>query len=275
MSSDTTNAMRERRFKEFLLARLFGLVAYVEHPKNEEETYPIASGVLVEAHGYAALLTVGHYLTKLTRWREQQRLAQIALIVHSDSGFSRLVSLDLDAPSIDFSPHVDIGLVSLNGQNVEDIRKNGGKLVDTANTFNPDYVPDRFILCGLAAAQTPLVKETIAKGRKGSAEVSWQMTRPSGFAASFSWLRLEGEGDDPGTFKFSPIKGILPTYQGASGAPIFAYSPGATFADYSLFAIQSRQVRAGTGQQKPKYLIATKAALAMTLVSASLAKPPE
>jgi hypothetical protein len=70
---------------------------------------------------------------------------------------------------------------------------------------------------------------------------------------------------DPGTYRFALVKGF-DDYSGTSGAPIFGYAPGSLIRDYSLVAIQSKQVFAATAEQKPTHLIATSAAMAIRLM---------
>lgn len=76
MSDDISDQDRDTKFKQFLRVRLFGLVAAVDPPRGADETYPMASGVIIDAQGVFVLVTVAHYLKDVIKWEQSGRLAQ-------------------------------------------------------------------------------------------------------------------------------------------------------------------------------------------------------
>jgi hypothetical protein len=263
MSNDATQEEVNREFKRYLQVRLFGLLAFVARP-NDDEHFPMCSGVVIEAKGAYVLLTVAHYLADLKRWKEQGRLTALFLMVHHDSGLCNPIPLNLDENLAFICDRLDIGFVGLNDDVLAEIAKHGGKVTrrDTLSV-SPENMKS-FYLVGLAAAYSQVVCETIATAQDGPVDVAWKLARPGDLAAVISKIRFDGTGSGPGTFRFALIQGF-DDYSGASGGPIFGYTAGALIRDYSYFAIQSKQVRGAIGDQ-PTHLIATSAALAIKVI---------
>src|SRR5690349_1677854 len=106
------DAATNMQFMDFLRTRMFGLVAFVERP-SENEVFPMASGVIVESEGQYVLLTAAHFLRDVNRWKEEKRLSALLLMVHHESGLCKAVSLDLDKNFGSFSEDFDFGFVLL------------------------------------------------------------------------------------------------------------------------------------------------------------------
>jgi hypothetical protein len=258
MLGDVSPLEREKRFQQFLRVRLFGLVAGIDNPRNERETFPMASGIVIEARGLLVFVTAAHYVLDVTEWRSSGRLNELALIIHHESGLCAAVPLDLSKTEIYFNRYIDVGFFMLDHDVIERIIKHGGKVVHQSNAIGKDVVPDRCFLVGHASAHSKVSRDKIASSVQGSIESKWELLRLSDLAVVFVSVELMGSGDSPCTFKFKP-KQTIDNYSGTSGGPIFGYNNGATFNDYRLFGIQSKQILAATSDQKPKYLIATSA----------------
>ena len=83
------------QFMDYLRARMFGLVAFVDRP-GADEVFPMASGVIIESEGQHVLLTAAHFLRDVTRWKKQERLSALLLLIHHESGLCNPILLNLD-----------------------------------------------------------------------------------------------------------------------------------------------------------------------------------
>jgi hypothetical protein len=252
---------------------MFGLVAFVSQP-GSDELFPMASGVIVESEGFCVLLTAAHFLRDLMRWKIEGRLEGLVLMVHHETGICNPVSLDLEKNLASFSEDFDFGFVMLHHEVIAEINKFGGKLTrrDNVGAWSGELMD--FFVIGHASAYCKLRKEVIATGVQGEKRVEWVITSPGNLAIVTSRLLFEGEGSDRGTYRFALMKGF-DDYKGASGGPIFGYTEGALLRDYVLLAIQSRQIRSASGDQKPTHLIATVASLAIRMVDDKIRKAKE
>jgi hypothetical protein len=255
-------------FERYLRVRLFGLVAVVDRP-SASENFPIASGIIIETEGAFVLLTAAHYLADVARWKEQGRLHQLSLIVHHESGICAAIPLEMDRTFCTFCNGIDFGFVLLDADVLAGVEKHGGKVIRRDNLNTPPEAIKSFFLVGHASAHCPMSTEIIATSQEGSTQIAWRLTKPSGFAVAISRLLFDGGGTEPGTLRFVPVKGFG-DYSGTSGGPIIGYTEGALIRDYCLVGIQSRQILAGTKEQKPIHLIATSAVLVVHLVDERL-----
>jgi hypothetical protein len=250
------------QFVDYLRTHMFGLVAFVERPKDSE-LFPMASGVIIESEGCFVLLTAAHFLRDVKRWKKQKRLRSLLLMVHHESGLCTPIDLNLNKNICSFSEDFDFGYVLLDLDVVAEAGKRGGHLTrrDNLAVWSGDLV--NFFVVGHASAFCKLRKEVIATQKRGSERVAWTLTRPGDLAVVTSRVLFEGEGTHRGTYRFALVNGYR-DYSGTSGGPIFGYTKGALVRDYDLVGIQSMQFR--VDQQKPTHLIAVSAALAVELV---------
>jgi hypothetical protein len=256
MASDPTPEERMDAFKRYLGERLFGLVADVGEP-NDEEHYPQASGVVMVMQGFLVLVTVAHYLKDVMRWKEVGRLKRLSLLVNHESGVSAGIELDLDALLLDTNERADVGFVLLPTDMMERIRKIGGKITlqDQIDTPSPEIT--RYYLIGQAVAYTKIRQEVIAT----DAENKWVLNHIGPSPIAISSLHFLGEGDSDFTYRFAPHQGLA-SYSGCSGGPIFGFSEGSQIREYRLIGVQSKQILDGTRERKPKELVATSAVFA-------------
>jgi hypothetical protein len=82
------------QFMDYLRVRMFGLVAFVDRPSSEE-LYTMASGAIIESEGVYVLLTAAHFLQDVNRWKENNQLKALLLMVNHESGLCHPISLDL------------------------------------------------------------------------------------------------------------------------------------------------------------------------------------
>ena len=270
MQNGLTDQELNREFTKYLQVRLFGLVAFIDRP-NQDEHFPMASGAIVEVEGFFVLLTVAHYLEDVKRWKEEGRLNALFLLVHHESGICNPIPLNLEQNPSSFCDKIDVGFVMLSSEVVSEVNKRGGFATRRDTLSMSPEVMNSFYLVGHASAYCKVVRETISTIREGSKSIAWELTSPGDVAVVISKLRFDGKGTDPGTLRFALIKGF-DDYRGASGGPIFAYRTGSLIRDYSLFAIQSRQVRSPTRDQKPTHVIGTSAAVAIHLIDEHIRK---
>lgn len=270
MPTSVTDQETNREFTKYLQCHLFGLVAFVDRP-NQYEHFPMASGVVIETEGLYVLLTVAHYLEDVKRWKDEGRLNALFLLVHHHSGICTPIPLDLNENPESFCDKIDIGFVLLSPEIIAAIVKHGG-IVTRRDTLcvSPTSLTN-FYLVGHASAYSKVIRETIATSEEGSREIAWNLITPGDRAIVISKIQFEGNGADPATFRFAFIKGF-DDYSGASGGPIFGYTSGSLIGEYSLFGIQSRQIRAATRERKPTHLIATSAAVAIYAIDEYLRK---
>jgi hypothetical protein len=261
------------QFMDYLRTRMFGLVAFVDRP-GSDELFPMASGVIIESEGQYVLLTAAHFLRDVNRWKDQKRLNALLLIVHHESGLCNLISLDLDKNFRSFSEDFDFGFVLLNPDVVAEIARRGGLLTRRDNLAEWSGELTNSFVVGHASAYCKLRREVIATQDQGPERVEWSISRPGDLAVVMSRLLFAGNGADRGTYRFALVNGY-DDYRGTSGGPIFGYTQGALVRDYVLVAIQSKQIRSATGEQKPTHLIATSAALAVHLVDDRIRKMKE
>jgi hypothetical protein len=251
-------------FKKFLQVRLFGLIASVDRP-SDNERLPMASGFIIETQNCFALVTAAHYLKDVKRWKEQERLNGIGIMVHHHSGLCGLVPLDLEKSYTAFSDDIDFGFIVLDPDVVDALAKKGGYLTKKEGPEDPDAMLASFYLIGIASAYCKFARETIATWQEGSETVKWDLLKVTNPAIAVSKIDYEGIGSDPGTFRFALINGF-DDYSGTSGGPIFAYPEGALVRDYTLIGIQSKQIRRPFGDEKPTHLLATSAPLAIRMI---------
>jgi hypothetical protein len=264
MPPGLTDEELNRGFTKYLQVRLLGLLALVDRPKQDEH-FPMASGVVIETEGFYVLLTAAHYLRDAMRWKEEKRLSALFLLVHHESGICNPISLDPDEIFTSFCDVLDIGFLVLDDAIVADISKHGGFATRRDTLSMSPQAMKNFYLIGHASAYCQIIRETIATGQEGSNSIAWNLVRPGHLAVAISKLQFDGTGSDPGTFRFALINGFN-DYSGASGGPIFGYSEGALIQDYSLVAIQSKQIRGAGRGQKPTHLVAASAAVAIHMV---------
>ncbi len=245
MRNGLTDQEHNREFTKFLQVHLFGLLAFIDRP-NHNEHFPMASGVVIESEVGYVLLTVAHYLEDLRRWKEQERLNALFLLVHHESGICNPIPLNLEDTPASFSDLLDVGFMALNDAVVAEIRKGGGIATRRDTLSMSPQSMKSFYLVGHASAYCKIVRETIATSREDSMETAWKLVRPGDMAVAISKLQFDGNGSDPGTFRF--------------------------IRDHSLFAIQSKQIRGATSNQKPTHLIATSAAVAIHVIDDYLQK---
>jgi hypothetical protein len=224
MPDALTDQEHNHEFTKYLQLRLFGLVAFVDRP-NENEHFPMASGVIIETEGVYALLTVAHYLKDVKRWKEEGRLNALFLMVHHHSGICNPIPLNLDENPSSFSNNIDVGFVLLNDEVVAEVSKCGGMATRRDTLSTSPKAMDSFYLIGHASAYCKVVREVIATSQEGSRKFAWELSRPGDLAVVVSKLQFDGNASDPGTFRFALIKGF-DDYRGASGGPVFAYSKG-------------------------------------------------
>lgn len=167
--------------------------------------------------------------------------------------------------------YIDIGFVVLNGDVIAEIIKHGGKAIRTTETSTQTDNLDHCFLVGHAATHSKVTRDTLATSKEGTIETRWEALGLSELAIAFVSLKLLGDGDDPCTLKFQPIKGI-DDYGGTSGGPVFGYTRGAMFNEYRLVAIQSKQILSATTAQTPKYLIATSGTMAVQTINEIVAR---
>jgi hypothetical protein len=261
------------QFMDFLRTRMFGLAAFVDRP-GSDEVFPMASSVIIESEGQYVLLTAAHFLRDINRWKEQNRLIALLLMVHHESGLLTPVLLDLDKNFGSFSEDFDCGFVLLDPDVVAEIAKRGGHLTRRDNLAGWPGELKSFFLVGHASAYCKLRREVIATPDQGPERVEWSITTPSDLAVVMSRVQFEGNGADRGTYRFDLVNGY-DDYRGTSGGPIFGYAQGALVRDYVLVGIQSEQIRSATGEQKPTHLIATSAAVTVHLVDERIRKMKE
>src|SRR5262249_7010144 len=127
MATVLTQEEHNENFMKYLRVRLFGLIASVERP-GPKEVFPMASAVLIETEKFYALVTAAHFLQDVKRWREQNRLNGLVLIVQHESGLCNPISLDLEQAVVGISEYVDIGFMVLPLDVVAEIQKRGGRL---------------------------------------------------------------------------------------------------------------------------------------------------
>ncbi len=189
MPNEPTEQERNREFTKYLQARLFGLMAFIDRPR-EHERFPMASGVVIETAGYYALLTVAHYLQDVQRWKHEGRLKGLVLLVHHESGICNPIQLDLEENFASFCNVLDVGFIVLNDNIVAEISKRGGLATRRDTLSMSPETMHRFFLVGHAAAYSKLVRETIATGYEGTNSVAWQLLRPGDVAIAIS-LRFD------------------------------------------------------------------------------------
>jgi len=161
---------------------------------------------------------------------------------------------------------LDLGFLVLSQNVISEVVKHGGKAVKASAVLS-DAVPDMCLLVGHAARHACVTTDTIA--RDDDAGQEWLRRRLTGLPVTFSRLRCDGAAEAPHTLRFTPLAGI-DDYCGTSGGPIFGYKRGCPINEYSLFAIQSTQVREATREQKVKFLIGTSGKFAVEAIHAFL-----
>jgi hypothetical protein len=197
---------------------------------------------------------------------KENRLRSLSLLVNHESGLTALIPFSFEKnPGWVFKEEImDIGFFALLEVDlVKEIKKHGG--VAMGRDRLADCTPDlaHFVLIGLASKYWKWTKETIAT----SGNMAWQLRRASGPSVAVSQLRFEGPGDKPNTIHFVPTTSeVIGDYSGTSGCPIIGATQEATFGEWRLVAFQSAQVIGG--DDKPKRLIATPAAIAIELIEA-------
>jgi hypothetical protein len=265
MPDQPTMEERKTAFAKYLLERLFGLVAVVERPAPDEN-FPQASGVVMDIQGCFVLVTVGHFLKDVLRWKEEGRLRQLSLLVHHEAGISASIELDLN--KVPFLPNdsVDVGFMVLPKEVVEKIDKFGGKLTRKEQIRLPSGEISRYYLIGQAAAHCKIRTEAIAT----DADSKWQLNRVAGLPVAIANLRFMGIGGSPETLRFVPEQGVVTSYAGFSGGPIFGYADGRQIREYAFIGIQSEQILEATREQKPRELIATSAMFAVVSIDSYL-----
>jgi hypothetical protein len=252
---------------------MFGLMASVDRPESKE-LFPMASGFVIQSEGLYVLVTAGHFLQQVERWKEQNRLSKLLLIVHHKSELCFPIQLDLDKNPSAFCEGYDFGLVVLDGDVVAEIAKRGGSLTRRDNLVEYSAEPTVFFVVGLAAAYCKVGKKIIATQDRRSERVEWTVPRLSDVAVVTSRLELDGYGPDRGTFQFA-IVSAYDDYSGTSGGPIFGFAEGTPARDYVLAGIQSKQILSPTREQRPTHLIAVSAALAIHVIDGSMRRTKE
>jgi hypothetical protein len=261
MAEPTSN---EHEFKRFFLPYLIGLVSVVERP-SQNENFPMASGVVINFHGQAVLVTAGHYLDDLQKWESEGRLSQLSVVISHESGLSGSIALDITKNPRFRNRTLDIGFLVLDPNLVEEIDRRGGKAMRAESAATSVADLDQFILMGLASAHAEIATEAIAQDQ----ESEWQITKLRSFAMAFALVYLEGPGDAPAMLRFTP-KNNLKDYSGTSGGLIVGYVRGSLIRDFRLVAFQSMQILEATSEQKPSVLITTSAAAALLTIDSFL-----
>jgi hypothetical protein len=204
-----------------MLPRLTGLVSVVREPKSGE-LYPICSGVVIFLRNYPVLLTVAHYLNDVLKWKKEDRLDQLALLVHANQDQTIPVILEFQPQFVLVSKHLDIGCLILSREELRRFCVAGGVVLDAAIFADEEGSPETCILAGHSSAKSKTCQEVIAIDEKAQQE--WRLSKLTVIPAAFVRVMGFNIGDAAGTLRYIPARTSLSTYAGTSGGPVFGIS---------------------------------------------------